>query len=141
VAADTLVTALFEAYNRGDSEAAGALYAADGTHTEVALGSTRSGSEDIASGLMSFLKAFPDARWREERRVAAGADVVVLYELTASLQSDFGPFVAKGQPLRLRGAQAVAVGEDGIRSTTDYWDAATFARHMNAEPAGAKRSR
>jgi hypothetical protein len=41
-----------------------------------------------------------------------------------------GPFEPAGQRLDLEGMHLLEVGAEGITSSADYWDAATFARQM-----------
>jgi predicted ester cyclase len=127
-----VVTALYEAYNSHDAEAAGALYAPDGRHAEVATGQARTGGTAIAEGLAGLLAAFPDARWEEQARIVDGDRAAVTYILTGTLQQKFGPFEPAGQRLELRGAHVLEVGPDGIRVCEDYWDASSFGRQMKA---------
>jgi steroid delta-isomerase-like uncharacterized protein len=128
----TAVWDYLNAHNAHDAEAVGALYAPDGAHREVATGQSKSGREAIAAGLESFLEAFPDAHWEHGVPVASGARAAVPYRLTGSLWQPLGPFAAAGQALDLEGLVLIEIGVDGITRTTDYWDAATFARQMKA---------
>lgn len=59
----SLVTALFDAYNDRDLAAVEALYTANATHEDVAIGHPKHGSKDIVDGLTYFLERFPDANW------------------------------------------------------------------------------
>lgn len=129
---DALVSALYEAYNAGDAEAAGALYAPGGRHVEIAMGNERTGPSAIAEGLGGLLAAFPDAHWRERTRLVAGDSAAVTYVLTGTLQRPFGSFEPAGQRLELPGAHVLRVGADGIEVCEDYWDAAGFGRQMRA---------
>lgn len=125
------VAALYAAYNAADPAAAAALYSPRGRHVEIATGAERTGREAIEQGLRVFLTAFPDAAWRERRRLTDGRLGAVAYELTGTLRAQLGPFAPDGQRLELRGVHLLTVGVDGIESLEDYWDAATFGRQMS----------
>jgi hypothetical protein len=127
----TVVTQYLSRHNAHDAAAVGALYAPEGAHREVATGQSKIGPQEIAAGLASFLAAFPDARWEHGPGVAARGRAAVPYRLTGSLQAQLGPFAPAGQALDLHGLVLIEMGSDGILSTTDYWDAATFARQMS----------
>src|SRR4051812_40335284 len=113
------MTRYLEAHNAHDTAAVGALYAAEGTHREVATGQLKSGPDSIAAGLASFLTAFPDARWDHGPPVIARGRAAVPYRLTGSLQEQLGPFAPVGQILELEGLILIEVGAVGIVSTTD----------------------
>jgi steroid delta-isomerase-like uncharacterized protein len=119
---------LHAAYNRHDVDAVGALYAADGTHEDVAYGRPKQGRGAIAGGLSYFLKAFPDARWVTFGSFEDGERAMARYVLTGTLQSDFGPFKAGGQRIELRGVQVLELSDGLIVRSEDYWDGATFER-------------
>lgn len=128
--AAVVVSALYEAYNAHDAGAAGALYAPDGRHVEVATGQERTGAGAVGEGLAGLLAAFPDARWQEQTRIVEGDRAAVTYVLTGTLQSPFGPFEPSGQRLELRGTHVLLVGPGGIARCEDFWDASTFGRQM-----------
>ncbi len=125
-----VVSALYEAYNAHDADAAGSLYAPDGRHAEMATGQERIGAAAIGEGLTGLLEAFPDARWQERTRIVGGDRAAVTYVLTGTLKARFGPFAPAGQHLELHGAHVLEVGPDGIEVCEDYWDASTFGRQM-----------
>jgi len=127
----TVLKALYEAYNAHDAEAAGALYAADGVHEDVATQRPQSGHTAIATGLRGFLAAFPDAQWTCLGSGEADGTAFSRYVLTGSLQGDLGPIRAGGQPLQLRGVHVLQVRDGRIEKSEDYWDMATFQRQMN----------
>ena len=130
--ADAVVSALYDAYNAHDTAAVAALYAPAGRHVEAASGTERTGASTIAKGLATLISAFPDARWRELKRVCDGDRAAVTYILTGTLSAPFGPFEPAGQRLELRGVHVIEIGPDGIELSEDYWDAATFGRQMKA---------
>jgi steroid delta-isomerase-like uncharacterized protein len=127
---DQVVSALYEAYNSHDAEAAGALYAPEGRHVEIAMGNERTGGAAIAEGLGGLLNAFPDIRWEGRARIIDGDRAAVTYVMTGTLQAQFGPFEPAGQQLELRGAHVLQIGPDGIDVLEDYWDVSTFGRQM-----------
>lgn len=131
---DAVVSALYDAYNAHDTAAVAALYAPGGRHVETASGNERAGGSAIAKGLATMLKAFPDARWYELKRVCNAERAAVTYILTGTLSAPFGPFEPAGQRLELRGVHVIDVGPEGIELSEDYWDSATFGRQM--KPAG-----
>src|SRR4051794_31670089 len=92
---------LLEAYNRGAPDEVANLYAADGTHEDVAQGRRVGGPEAIRSGLATFLRSFPDAAWSVARMLGDGDAAAAAYRLTGTLQGDLGPFRATGQELDL----------------------------------------
>jgi steroid delta-isomerase-like uncharacterized protein len=129
--ASRLLVDLFAAYNAHDPSAAAALYAAEATHEDVALGHPKHGPTDIAAGLAYFLTRFPDAQWTLLGHVGGPSSSVGWYRLTGTLQADFGPIQAQGQPLDLRGVQVLTHDGGRITRTDDYWDMQTFQREMN----------
>jgi steroid delta-isomerase-like uncharacterized protein len=128
----SLVTILFAAYNAGDLAAVEALYAAEATHEDVALGHPKHGPKDIAAGLAYFLGRFPDARWTLRGHVDGPSSSTGWYQLRGTLQSDFGKISACGQELDLRGVIVFTHDGGRITSTADYWDMHTFQRQMNS---------
>jgi predicted ester cyclase len=129
-----LVVAYVEAHNAHDPDAVGGLYAPDGRHREIATGGERTGHSEIAGGLVRFFAAFPDARWEVGVPLLDGDRAAVPYRLTATLTSRMGPFEPAGQRLDLAGLYLIELAPDGIASSADYWDAATFARQMRPPP-------
>lgn len=125
-----VVKALYEAYNRHDSEAAAALYAPDGEHEDVAYGHPRRGREAIAGGLQRFFKAFPDVHWEVQDNLGNSDRAAARYVLTGTLQSDLGSVRADGQRMELRGVQILEMSSGLIQRTEDYWDGSTFERQM-----------
>jgi steroid delta-isomerase-like uncharacterized protein len=130
--AGEVATAYLAAHNAHDTGAVGALYAPEGRHREMATGAERVGGDEIAEGLASFLRAFPEAAWDYEDPVIDGGRIAVAYSLTGTLRGDLGPFQPAGQALELAGIVLIEVGAGGIQSTRDYWDAATFVRQMKS---------
>jgi steroid delta-isomerase-like uncharacterized protein len=125
-----LVDRFYDAYNRGDVDAAVACYAEDGRHVEVAQGRVAEGREHIAAGLRHFGEAFPDAHWAVERTIVGEGEAAVTYLLTGTLQARLGPFEPNGQKLEVRGVHVFAFDAGAIRQTEDYWDSGTFGRQM-----------
>lgn len=122
---------LYDAYNRHDPGRVAALYAAQGTHEDVAQSRVATGPEAVRAGLEHFLAAFPDARWEPERIVGEGSRATAAYRLTGTLRGPLGPLRPEGQRLDLRGVHVLQTAHDGrIERTVDYWDGATFARQM-----------
>jgi steroid delta-isomerase-like uncharacterized protein len=124
------IAAFYAAYNRGDADAAAALYAPDGRHVETAQGRVATGREDVASGLRHFLESFPDAHWEPERTIVDDDHAAVPYVLTGTLTKRLGPFEPAGQVLELRGVHLFALTGSAIQATEDIWDSGTFARQM-----------
>ena len=123
---------LYDAYNRHDPAAVARLYAADGTHEDIAQGGPKTGPDEIAAGLGKFLGWFPDAHWQPQAAIL-GADgrEAVTYLLTATLQAPMGPVVPRGQKISLRGVHVLDQRDGLIRRSEDYWDAASFQRQLN----------
>ncbi len=127
-----LAAALHAAYNAHAAKDAGALYAAGATHTDVALEREASGPENIARGLASFLRCFPDAHWEAGEPIGGRGDAAAItYRLTGTLSAPMGPLEPSGQRLDLRGVLIVRAGNGGIAATEDYWDSATFRQQMS----------
>lgn len=137
-AEQTLLDALYEAYNGHDAESVAALYASDGLHEDIATGRPTAGRAPIAEGLRRFFAAFPDAHWRCIGQGQGGDKSFGRYVLTGSLRGDLGPFRARGQQLELRGVHVLDVRDGVIQRSEDYWDAATFHAQMNHTPEGEK---
>ncbi|ODU18700.1 MAG: hypothetical protein ABS87_14550 [Sphingomonas sp. SCN 67-18] len=124
---------LYAAYNGHDIDALERLYAADGTHEDVAQGRPKRGARAIAEGFGRFLGWFPDAHWEaQEEIVDLHGRIAIPYRLTASLQADMGPISARGQQIALRGVHILHVAGDHIQRSEDYWDASTFQRQINS---------
>jgi ketosteroid isomerase-like protein len=112
-----VLDALLESYNRGAPDDAAGLYAADGTHEDVAQQRRVSGVEAIARGLASFLRSFPDATWTVVHRLGDDDSAAAAYRLT-------------GQPLDLQGLMLIRVADGQITSSRDFWDAGTLGRQL-----------
>jgi steroid delta-isomerase-like uncharacterized protein len=125
-----VLDALLESYNRGAPDDAAGLYAADGTHEDVAQQRRVSGVEAIARGLASFLRSFPDATWTVVHRLGDDDSAAAAYRLTGTLRADLGPFEATGQPLDLQGLMLIRVADGQITSSRDFWDAGTLGRQL-----------
>jgi steroid delta-isomerase-like uncharacterized protein len=123
---------LYDAYNRHDPAAVAQLYAADGTHEDIAQGRPKTGPDEIAAGLGKFFGWFPDPHW-EPQVVILGADgrEAATYLLTATLQAQMGPVAPRGQSISLRGAHFLDLRGGLIKRSEDYWDAASFQRQLN----------
>lgn len=125
---------LFDAYNRRDLDVVATLYAADGTHEDVAHGKPKSGGREIADGLGRFLGWFPDASWDLLSIVADDrGSVAARYVLSGTLGSSMGPITPRGQKISLRGMQSLTIEEGKIARSEDYWDAATFQKQLNVK--------
>jgi steroid delta-isomerase-like uncharacterized protein len=133
---------LHAAYNRHDAAGAARLYAPRGTHEDVPQARVAEAPEAVLEGLERFFAAFPDAHWATEGVTGTGDEAAAAYRLTGTLTGSLGPFVPTGQRLDLRGVHVVQTDERGrIRRSTDYWDAATFARQMRAAADDAGEAR
>jgi len=123
---------LYDAYNRHDPAAVAQLYAADGTHEDIAQGRPKTGPHDIAAGLAKFFGWFPDARWQPQVAIC-GSDgrEAVTYILTATLRAQMGPVAPRGQRISLRGVHVLDLRNGLIKRSEDYWDAASFQRQLN----------
>ncbi|MGH2968672.1 MAG: ester cyclase [Solirubrobacteraceae bacterium] len=125
------IEAFYRACNAHDTAAVEALYATGALQHEVAQGQTVEGAAAIRGGLERFLQAFPDARWDPEPAILQDGRAAVPYRLTGTLHGALGPFQAEGQKLDLLGVHVLELDRKGrIRRSSDYWDAATFARQM-----------
>lgn len=127
-----IADALYGAYNCHDTKAVAALYDVNATHQDIAMGHSKSGADAIAAGLEKFLVWFPDARWEPRLQISdPSGSLTVTYFLTATLGTQMGKIIARGQRISLRGAHVLQVHEGLIHSSEDYWDAATFQRQLN----------
>ncbi|RBY78771.1 hypothetical protein DQ238_11980 [Geodermatophilus sp. TF02-6] len=136
MATDTgILVTLYEAYNRHDAEAAAALYAADGTHEDVAFGRPARGREAIAEGLRRLFTAFPDASWTPAAQLEADGQAFSRYVLTGTLQRDMGPIRATGQRLELPGVHVLETDSRLITRSQDFWDSGTFQRQVHGAPS------
>jgi steroid delta-isomerase-like uncharacterized protein len=122
---------LYDAYNRHDPAAVARLYAADGTHEDIAQGRPKTGPDEIAAGLGKFFGWFPDAHWEPQVGILADGREAVTYLLTATLQGQMGPFVPRGQRISLRGVHVLDLRDGLIKRSEDYWDAASFQKQLN----------
>lgn len=127
-----LVAGLFQAYNTGDAERAAAIYGEEATHAEAALQRRSTGRDAIRKGLERFFAMFPDARWDVHRVIADEHAAAVTYRLTGSLHRDLGQIPGNGQPLDIEGVLIATTADGQILTTTDYWDAQTFMKQMQA---------
>ncbi|SCL26990.1 SnoaL-like polyketide cyclase [Micromonospora rhizosphaerae] len=127
-----IVPVLLDAYNNHSPTSVAPCYCLDATHLDVATGRPRQGRDAIVAGLGFFLRAFPDAMWHVESTAVTAQHAAVRYRLTGSLQADFGPYTAHGQPLELPGVLWLTAGERAIGHSADYWDAASFNRQMQS---------
>jgi steroid delta-isomerase-like uncharacterized protein len=126
-----VLAALYAAYNAHDTEAIAGLYADDAIHEDIAVARPVHGARAIADGMRRLLDAFPDAQWTTTD-VAHGPNTAFgRYVLTGTLQSDFGPFTASDQSLRLNGVHVLHCRHGQITRSEDHWDSATFGRQMS----------
>jgi len=128
-----LARALYAAYNEHDAPRAAALYHPEGTHYEMARGTSVEGRTAVANGLAGFLGLFPDACWEPLEVIGGATAVAVPYRLTGTLQAQLGSVAPRGQRLDLRGVHVVRARESSIAATEDYWDGATFNAQMRGE--------
>jgi steroid delta-isomerase-like uncharacterized protein len=128
--AGAIVDSFYDAYNRHDVEGAIALYNEQAEHYEVAQARRTQGRQAIGAGLARFLESFPDAHWRELRRVSGPDAVAVAYTLTGTLAAPMGPYRTPGAALALEGLHLLEIRAGLIVSSTDYWDTGAFARQM-----------
>ena len=115
------------AYNNRRPDEAAALYDDEGWHADAAAGQRKVGPEAVEKGLAHFLSAVPDASWTEIRRIVAGHEILVVYELNGRFTGRLGPFEGTGQQIQLPGAFALSITQEGkIASSVDYWDPRVF---------------
>jgi hypothetical protein len=127
-----IAEAFYGAYNRHDTVAVAALYDVNATHQDIATGHSKVGPDIIVAGLAKFLGWFSDARWEPRLQISdPSGSLTVTYLLTATLGAQMGQIVARGQRISLRGAHVLQVHGGLIRSSEDYWDAATFQKQIN----------
>jgi steroid delta-isomerase-like uncharacterized protein len=130
-----VLDAFYHAHNTHSPALAGALYASEGVHREVADRRERNGREEIQRGLETFLTAFPDARWEPCTCTLAPGRAAVSYVLTGSLRCALGEISPTGQRLELEGVHVFWIGGLGIEQVKDYWDAGTFISQMRKSPS------
>ena len=93
-----------------------------------ALGARSAGRDEYRRRLPTFLASFPGLRYDVEQVIGDGSTVAVTYRMTA---------MSDGHPIDLCGVMVIEVADGAITRRTDYWDALTFLRQTDRDPASA----
>lgn len=126
-----IVTAFIAAYNSGNAARIAGLFPAGGWQEDVAPSRMNDTPERIVSGLAPFFQSVPDAHWVETERIVAGSSIVVMYNLTGHLQTDLGPFKARGQSISHPGVFVLRLRDGQLFSAQDFWDPQEFGRQVD----------
>lgn len=95
-------------------------FTSDGAY--VPAGEAPLTGQAIADYAAAVFKAFPDSRMPVTRVFADGNDVCVIWEYSATMTGDYGPFKATGKSFKLTGAHIIEVEGDKIRICYSRWD-------------------
>ena len=76
----------------------------------------------IADYAAAVFTAFPDSRMPITRVFADGDNVCVLWEYSATMTGDFGPFKATGKSFTLAGCHVIEVEDGKLKSVISRWD-------------------
>jgi ketosteroid isomerase-like protein len=113
-----LVRAAYEAYSRGDMEAAAAAYAPDNEwdlHRFRPDIDATTGVDELAEGIGSWRDAWDDHFFELESLTEAGEDIVAVI-------NEGGVGRTSGVPVRLRYGQIITVRDGKIAKTVVYRD-------------------
>lgn len=115
-----------EACNTRDAAAASALYAEDAVNTQFAAGPPVTGRHQIAEGLDSFFRAFPDNTTKPISIFNDGQWVVLEWVGTGTWKGAFFGQQPTGRAFSLRGCGIFRVEGGLIREQRGYWDRASW---------------
>jgi predicted ester cyclase len=76
----------------------------------------------IADYADAVFAAFPDSRMPITRIFADGNNVCAVWEYSATMTGDFGPFKATGKSFKLVGCHVIEVEADKLISVISRWD-------------------
>ena len=96
------------------------FFAKGGTYTPS--GEAPLTGEAIADYAAAVFKAFPDSRMPIMRIFADGNQVCALWEYSATMTGDYGPFKATGKSFRLVGCHVIEVEGGKLTSVISRWD-------------------
>lgn len=96
------------------------FFADGGTYTPS--GEAPLSGQAIAEYAAAVFAAFPDSRMPILDVFADGDRVCVLWEYSATMTGDYGPFKATGKSFRLVGCHVVEVEDGRLRSVISRWD-------------------
>lgn len=96
------------------------FFAEGGTYTPS--GEAPLTGDAIAEYAAAVFKAFPDSRMPITSIFADGNDVCAVWEYSATMTGDFGPFPATGKSFKLAGCHVIEVEDGKLRSVVSRWD-------------------
>jgi len=96
------------------------FFAEGGTYTPSGEAPLAGGA--IAGYAAAVFRAFPDSRMPITRVFADGDNVCVLWEYSATMTGDYGPFKATGKSFRLAGCHVIEVEDGKLKSVISRWD-------------------
>lgn len=134
------VTEAQAAWNQGDGDRLGALFAEDGEYLSVPSGRVFRGPEGVAEYLGHMFSGAPDSRLEEVSRVREGDLVALEWVWTGTHAGDWPGLPATGREFAVRGVTVLEIEDGRIRRAADYWNRGTLLEQLGGRPAGEARS-
>ena len=131
---NTLIQALFDAFNERDLEGAAALVTEDFELVDYAFGVTLNGPTGLVQWFQGFLTAGPDAKAQLLRTMTTGdwvaSEHVGRFTQTGPLISPAGEIPPTGNKVEIRFGETYQVKNGKIAVLHAYYDGATILRQL-----------
>jgi len=129
-----LVNEMYAAWSLHQPERVDALFTDDAVHEDVASGHISRGKAAIKQLMRDAFAFAPDFRSMLRSLAIAGdtatTEWVIEGTQTGPAATPFGELAPSGRTFRLCGASILIFREGKIARVTDYYDMATFLRHL-----------
>ena len=117
-----VVLAWVEAFNRGDADAAAALYHEDAVNLQVAAGEPTVGRQAMRDGFAYFFRAFPDNYTRPVNLFEDGEWAILEWEGGGTWRGEFAGHPPNGRSFVIQGCGFFQVVGGRIKFQRGYWD-------------------
>ena len=124
-----------EAWDSHDGERIASFMTPDATYTDVALGETHTGRQDIAGWINSMVDHL-STDYRFEPGFVVATDRAYALEWVMKGTNDRGEQLpATGKPFAIRGVSVGELEDGKIKRNTDYWSLGEFLMQVGLMPA------
>lgn len=129
---DELIEGFYASYNAHDAARAAALYLADGSHSDHALGKVNRGVAEIEQGLQRFFAMLPDIHFLEKKRIVTAETGAVVYEMRGTLNHKAKDGAETRSSIVLTGIHSFGFKGEKIQKTEDYWNLSEFKQQIES---------
>jgi steroid delta-isomerase-like uncharacterized protein len=129
-----LVRAVVAAWNSHDIALALSLYASDAAMYDVGDGKPQLGHEGFTRMFGGLLRAFPDARFIEDRLLVEGQEAVLFWTLEGTHQGKLMNIPPTGRPISVKGVSFFQFRDAKVARIDRIWDVAGVLRTIGLLP-------